>query len=202
MISFVYFDVGGVVVLDFSGTQKWAEMKHDMGIHKRNEEIFDRLWKRYREEICIDRDVDTLIPIIERECHITLPKEYSMLQDFVNRFEANPSIWPVITKIRKTCKVGLLTNMYPRMFQAIERRKHLPPVSWDAVIDSSIVGYQKPDQELYEVAEKQAKTKKANVLFVENSIEHLSAARDFGWQTFLYDSTNPVESSRKLAQLF
>ena len=32
MISFVYFDVGGVVILDFSGTNKWEMVKKEWGI--------------------------------------------------------------------------------------------------------------------------------------------------------------------------
>lgn len=34
MIKFVYFDIGGVVVKDFSGNNKWNEMKKFMGVKK------------------------------------------------------------------------------------------------------------------------------------------------------------------------
>ena len=32
-ISFVYFDVGGVILLDYSGTNKWVEMQRGLGIN-------------------------------------------------------------------------------------------------------------------------------------------------------------------------
>jgi FMN phosphatase YigB (HAD superfamily) len=202
MISFIYFDVGGVVELDFSKTNKWAEMKRDMGITPNNIATFDALFNRYKREICISRQVDSLIPIFEKECQIKLPKNYSWLDDFVSRFEKNPSIWPVIEKIHKNCKIGLLTDMYPGMLKAIIAKNLLPPVSWDVIIDSSVVGYKKPDLEIFEIAESEAGVKKDEILFVENQEENIEAATNFGWQTFLYDSANPVESSRRLSELF
>ena len=31
-IKFIYFDIGGVLLLDFSKTNKWLEMRRDLGI--------------------------------------------------------------------------------------------------------------------------------------------------------------------------
>lgn len=202
MISFVYFDVGGVVELDFSKTNKWVEMKRDMGITQKNIAIFDKLFNKYTREICTTRPVDSLIPIFEKECHIKFPKNYSWLNDFVNRFEKNPSIWPVIEKIRKRCRVGLLTDVYPGMLDLIKKRGLLPDINWDVVIDSSVVGFMKPDTQVFEIAEKRAGVSKSEILFVENKEENIEAAKLFGWQTFLYDSADPVSSSKKLSELF
>ena len=121
-----------------------------------------------------------------------------MLSDFVNRFESNPSIWPVIEEIKKTCQVGLLTNAYPRMLTEIQRRGILSPIAWDVIIDSSVVGFQKPDRQIFEIAQEKAKINLKEILFVENSPEHVRAAQIFGWQTFLYDSLHPHQSSQKL----
>jgi FMN phosphatase YigB (HAD superfamily) len=200
MISFIYFDVGGVVELDFSGTKKWEEMLRDMGINESNRFKFDRIWDTYKNRICIDCDVDSLIPIFKKECRLSLPNNYSFLMDFVNRFEPNPSIWPVLNKIQKKCKIGLLTNMYPRMFKAIQSRHIDPPLNWQVIIDSSVVGFQKPDRKIYEIAEIQARTIKSEILFVDNNIDNINGAKKFGWQTFYYDSTNPQVSSTKLLE--
>ncbi len=202
MISFVYFDVGGVCILDFSGTNKWKDMQRDLGVTVANQALFETVWKRTRDHICIDRDVDSLLPMFTTEIGLEFPQKYSMLDDFVNRFESNPSIWLVIEKIRKVSRIGLLTNMYPRLFDAIQKRGILPPISWDVVIDSSVVKYQKPDKHIFEIAERQAKTSKESILFVENNVEHIRAAQNFGWQTFLYDPVHPKESSQKLSLLF
>lgn len=202
MISFVYFDIGGVVLLDFYKTNKWKEMKKEIGINEKNDEIFDLLWKKYNREVCLTRDVDSLIPIIEKKCQIKFQKNYSLLQDIVDRFEKNPSIWPVIKKISDICHVGLLTDMYPRMFETIENRGLFPNVNWDIIVNSSVCGFKKPERQIFEIAEKSSKIPKNEILFVDNLEENVEAAKSFGWQAFLYDPADPVSSSQKLSELF
>ncbi len=99
--QFVFFDVGGVLLLDYSGTNKWIEMKRDLGVTDELDSKFDGVWKRYRSQICIDCDVDTLVPIFEMEAGITTPKNYSMLADFVNRFDVNTNIWQIVQKVKE-----------------------------------------------------------------------------------------------------
>ena len=38
--------------------------------------------------------------------------------------------------------------MYPGMFEAIADRGLFPPITWDVVVDSSAVGYAKPDEDM------------------------------------------------------
>ncbi len=203
MISFVYFDLGGVVELDFSGTDKWAELKQELGITAENDEEFKNFWKQYEDEVCVGRDVDTLLPLFKEKFGTKLPDGYSLLLDgFVNRFEINKSIWPVIDEIRRHCRVGLLTDMYPGMFAAIKKRGLLPEIAWDVIIDSSIEGVRKPNPRIFQLAEEKAGVKGRDILFVENSLGNVKTAQDFGWQTFLYDSANPDISSRNLSIFF
>ncbi len=203
MISFVYFDLGGVVELDFSGTNKWSQLKKELGISAKKDKAFEDFWNKYETEVNVGRDVETLIPLIKEKFGSNLPDKYSFLMDgFVNRFEVNKSIWPVIDKIHQKCRIGLLTNMYPHMFEEIKKRGLLPVVKWDVIIDSSIVGIEKPDPRIFKLGEQRAGVKGKEILFVENTPSHVCAAKDFGWQTFLYDSAHPKDSSNKLSALF
>lgn len=199
-IKFVYFDVGGVLLLDFSGTDKWAQMKKDLGVTPDLDEQFDLLWKKYRSRICVDFDVDDLHPEIEQLLKIEL-NDYSMLADFVNRFDPNQSIWEVASKAKENYSVGLLTNMYPRMLSLINEKKLIPKLEWNQVVDSSVVGFQKPDSGIFETAEKMAGVKPNQIFFVDNSEEHVQAAQDRGWQTMLYDPQSPEESSNQLKMM-
>lgn len=202
MIKFVYFDLGGVVMLDFSGTNKWEELWRDFGAIEDNRHIVSEIWGKYEERICVDFDVDRLIPILKDRIGISKPKKYSLLTDFVNRFEQNKSIWPVIGEIHKQCKVGLLTNMYPRMFDSIVNKKLLPDVDWDLIIDSSKVLLRKPDSEMFKLAEEKCGFSGNEVLFIDNSQKNIDAAKNFNWVTFLYDSQNSSLSSKELLKFF
>lgn len=200
MISFVYFDVGGVVVRDYSGTDNWTRMKHDMGIRVEDHARFDSFWGPHEVRVCKGADVETLVPLIEQEFNIHLPEGYSLLNDFANRFEKNEPIWPVIENAQKIARVGLLTNMYPNMLDLICERQLMPQVKWDVVIDSSKVGHLKPEEEIYQIAEEKSGAKKNEILFVENNSVNVKAAQDFGWQTFFYDSADMSGSAILLAE--
>jgi FMN phosphatase YigB (HAD superfamily) len=200
MISFVYFDVGGVVVDDFSGNDKWEAVKKELGITAAQDAAFKKLWARYNTELCIDRDVETLLPILSQEFGLTFPKDYSLLHAFVSRFYANPAIWPVIKDLKLKTKVGLLTNMYPGMFAAIKQQGILPDIAWDAIIDSSIELLQKPDQKIFELAQQKAGVLNNEILFIDNSAEHVKEAQAHGWQAFLYDSSRHRIATQALKQ--
>lgn len=202
MVSFVYFDVGGVVILDFSGADRWRQFKRRIGITADKDAEFEDFWDRHEPEVSLGRDVETLVPLIERRFGLKLPPGYSLLLDgFVDRFEANKSLWPLISRVHKKRGVGLLTNMYPKMLEAIEKRGLLPEVKWDSIVDSSVEGISKPDTGIFGLAERRSGFGGNEILFVDNSRRNIDAARAFGWRTFLYDSAHLDESNAELKAL-
>jgi len=121
-----------------------------------------------------------------------------MFSDFISRFKQNKYIWPVIDKIKQDCRVGLLTNMYPRMLPIMIEKELMSSVIWDVIIDSSIVYCRKPDLDIFKLAEQKANAKKKNILFIDNKIANITAAKNFGWQTFLY---NPSDHDKSCVEL-
>ncbi|QQS38765.1 HAD-IA family hydrolase [Candidatus Woesebacteria bacterium] len=202
MIKFVYFDVGGVVIRDFSGTNKWEELKTEMGIKPEQAEEFNEIFDKYEPEVCVGRDVETLVPILRKKLGLELPTNYSFLQDFVSRFEKNESIWSVIEKVKEKYKVGLLTNMYPNMLDEIYKAGLVPDVTWDVVIDSSIEKVRKPQTEIFQLAQERSGFKGEEILFIDNGAKHVDAAKAFGWQGFVYDPNNIEKSNKNLEAIF
>ena len=188
---------------DFSGTNKWQELMHDLHIPNEKLQAFDQLTKLYRQKASVGyMTLDEEIQGVRDTLHLPIPKTYSFLDDFVNRFEQNMSIWPVIHTIHKTHRIGLLTNMYIGMLDKIMERGLMPPESWDAIVDSSVVHLKKPDPMVFALAEQQAGAPHNEIFFVDNLEENILAAKKFGWQTFFYDSKNIVSSSQKLLEVF
>ena len=60
MISFVYFDVGGVAIDDVNETDRWLEMKREIGIIAENDKEFDQFYDEYEKEVCLGKDIDTI----------------------------------------------------------------------------------------------------------------------------------------------
>jgi len=202
MIKFVYFDVGGVVIKDFSKSNSWMELQNEIGITQDQEGKFIEFWNKFTD-IDTTRDIETLKPLIESEFGLKFPENYSFLVNgFIDRFQKNELIWPVIEKIHQNSKIGLLTNMYVGMFEEIEKHNLFPKIKWDVVIDSSKARQRKPDVEIFKLAEEKSSFKGQEILFVENSQSHVDAAKNFGWQTFFYDSSDYKKSSQNLLKFY
>jgi HAD superfamily hydrolase (TIGR01509 family) len=193
-ISFVYFDVGGVALLDFSGTNGWNELLDFWHIDATNKAHFDMVWKKYSPRLCVDPTSELL----------TIPgfvpsNPFDFVKDFADRFEANPAITPLLEKLQtENIPFGLLTNMYPTMFDHISHRALLPPFRYQVIVDSSKELCEKPFPEIYTKAQNLCGFSGNQILFVDNVHNNLVPAEALGWQTFLYDSTQPVASTTAL----
>lgn len=202
MITFVYFDVGGVLIRDFSASSKWKELQKAIGVTPLNDAAFNEVWMSHRNRVCLDFDVDDMIDELNTKVGLTIPKGFSLLQGFIDRFEKNETIWNTVSEIRKQVRIGLLTNMYPRMLDMIKEKGILPSVPFDVVMDSSVAKLQKPDPQFFMKAQQEAGVKSEELLFIDNQEKHVNAAKQLGWQTFHYDSVDYEGSSSRLLEFF
>jgi len=203
MIKFVYFDIGGVVVKDFSGNDKRGNFKKLIGVEQEFDKEFDKLYDKYEDEdLNLTREVDSLIPILSEKFKIQFPPDFSLLTYYVDYFQPNTSLWPVITEIKRTSKVGLLTNMYVGMLDLIRDRNLFPSIDWDVVIDSSKVDLQKPDPKIYLLAQKLSGVENGEILFVDNSKKNIDAAKNLGWTIFYFGSSDYEKSSSNLLEFY
>ncbi|KKQ77303.1 MAG: Haloacid dehalogenase superfamily enzyme, subfamily IA [Parcubacteria group bacterium GW2011_GWA1_38_7] len=201
MLKFIYFDLGGVVIRDFDGTNNWDLLKKELGIITAKNDKFEKLWKRYDAEINTTRDVNTLIPILNKELDLDIPQEYSLLDGFVSRFTKNKQIWPIIKNARKKYKIGLLTNMYPGMLKTIGDRGILLQDKFDVIVDSSIEKVKKPDSNIYKLSELKCGFKSDEIMFIDNSERNLIEPKKMGWQIFWYDNRNIEKSTKDLKNI-
>jgi len=199
-IDFIYFDVGGVALLDYSKTNKWEEMISDLKIPESLVGEFDNLFSEYSAKICLGTNVSEFANKFAELFNFEFPSDYAMLEDFVNRFEINAAITSLVLELSKKYRLGLLTNMYPDMLSLIKKRKLLPPVEWEIEIDSSIEKMRKPNENIYILAEDRAGVKGENILYIENQAKHLAIPKQRGWHTFLYDPANLENSTYKLKE--
>jgi len=191
------------MINDFSNSDKWQKMKSSIGVRPEVDKEFDDLYSRYElEELCLSRGVDSLMPIFSDKFNMKFPENFSMLRYFINHFDKNNTIWPVVAEVREKYGIGLLTNIYVGMLDKIMKRGLLPPINWDVVIDSTIVGLQKPDIRIFELAETKSGFNGKEILFVDNNQKNIDAANGFGWNTFLYDSAYHAKSSKELSAYF
>ena len=199
MIKFVYFDIGGVLIKDFSNSNKWLQLESDFGVNNKNRQEYDIIWQRHINNICTNYDIDLMTNEL-KEAGYKIPANYSILKDgFIKRFYKNISILPIAQNINPL-NTGMLSNMYPRMLNQIIQKEILPEntLQWRIIIDSSVVGFQKPDEQIFKIAINKSGYQPNQILFIDNSKEHLNSANKLGINTYYYDSANYTLSSKKL----
>lgn len=199
-IDFIYFDLGGVVVLDFSKTNKWQELFKAIGIDEEHLGEFGKFFHEYEQQLNAGMSFDIFIEKAKHQFKLTIQTGEELLNGFVTRFEVNPTIQPVLSELLQNYRLGLLTNMYPGMFKAIKSRGLLPNINWEMVVDSSLEGFAKPQPEIYLLAKERIGLKAENILFIDNSEKNIIAAQKLGWETVLYDPLQLEESNEKVRQ--
>lgn len=199
-ISFIYFDVGGVAIKDFSDTNKWVMMMDAMGVPTDKRDEFNHIYKEYDDRICLGLDIDEVMTVFVDKLNLKLPKDFSMLSYFVDHFEQNLGLWPIVDLIKDKVRLGLLTDMYPRMLNLITTKKLLPPIVWNSIIDSSVEKVRKPMSEIFALAAARAQTDPQEILFIDNRTWNIEGAQKSGWQTFLYNSSDYDQANKDLAK--
>ena len=198
-ISFVYFDVGGVAIKDFSDTDKWDKMFAELGFGNQAE-IAKKIYMEHDDAICLGQmKVEDLIPIYKEKLGINFADTFDFLQSFIDRFAKNDDLQSIVDLAKSKVKVGLLTDIYLGMLERIDNKGLLPLASWDTIIDSSVVKVRKPMPEIYQLAQERANVPANEILFVDNRQKNLDGAKLAGWQTFLYDSSNYDQANKDLA---
>jgi len=197
-MKFIFFDVGGVLIKDFSKTKKWEEMLTDLKIDLEKWSDLDEKYDKFEKEVAVGRNIEEFVPILVNEFGAVVIDNYSLNKDFVSRFEKNDVIWKIVNECRQKYKVGLLTAQYPNMLNLIKNVGLLLPINWDVVVDSSVVKVNKPNEEIYILAQKEANVEPEEILFIDNIDKNLDVPKKLGWKTFLYDSSDYERSNEEL----
>ena len=93
--------------------------------------------------------------------------------------------------------IGLLTNIMPGFVTAMRRRGLIPDVAYSSVVDSSEVGFIKPDREIYEIAQNRAGVLGEEILLIDDSRTNIMAAEHLGWHVLWFDDYSPKDSVKR-----
>ena len=195
-VSFIYFDVGGVIL-------RWRKVLYNIAdIHNKTfsdvEAVFNRhdtvagkgvisaqqMWER----MCKDLD------IVERKV-----TDFAMLN--MQSFTPITETHELLHNLVKIIPLGIITNAYLGFFNLGIKHSHVPDIPYSVVIESCNVGMIKPQPEIFAHAQKAAKVSANHILFVDDYKENILAARAMGWRALLFDTENPEKSIRKIREL-
>jgi len=192
----IFFDVGNVFL---TYDHVFDTVQKDLGLDKE----FFRSYDKYDNDAMLGK---LLIPDIwQKVCHEnnrTQDSKYKLIQSWVSDYEPIVPMHQLAKLLKSKYELAILSNLYIDFWSEISKQNFVPPeINFSPVIISAEVGYIKPDPQIYELAEVKSGFTGAQIFFIDDKAENIDEATRHGWQTFLFDYTNPEISANELQSI-
>lgn len=109
------------------------------------------------------------------------------------RMVRNQALLDYAEGLRKTYKLGLLSNLSPggmnTYFTQAERERY-----FDTVVISGEVGVSKPEPAIYELTAERLGVEPAEAVFIDDLAVNCDGAREAGMQTIVYVNMNQLQT--------
>jgi len=185
-VRFVYFDLNSCLVrFSHAAFTKLA------GGANVSTEVVETIFWQYNDGVCRgDISLD--------ELNRVLAERLGMMVDWAKYYleavETMPGMTELTQWVAERYRLGIFTNTMPGLVEAMRANGTIPPVSYDSIVDSSVVHAIKPEPQAYEIAAAQAGVAGNEILLVDDNRANLTAAGQHGWHTLWFDSYQPEVS--------
>jgi FMN phosphatase YigB (HAD superfamily) len=197
----VLFDLGGVLV-DDSREVVFAHISKVLGVPvpklaatmyrntpdlQRGLETTLQFWYRMCDKLCVSRPADNILLEL-------LTKPYTK-----ENVRAKHDTLAIVRRIAQKYPVGVVSNTIPEHI-----RVHRDDGVFDdfsAVILSYEVALRKPQKEIFELASSRLKVPLEKLIFVDNEMRWVKAARKAGMKATLFTSADKLEASLRRSGL-
>lgn len=193
-VSFVYFDVNGVLVRFFN--KAFTQITQDTGARA---DLAENLFWRHNDALCSGQlSLDELNRIFDKELST---QGFDWKRYYMENVEPMPGVKEFVEWCAENYRTGLLSNTAPGFLDEMRQRGLVPAVSYDVIADSSKIGSVKPEPKIYEAAQQLANAEAKQILLIDNERPNLTAADKFGWQVLSFDDFEPEVSIAQARQL-
>ncbi|MEO8863363.1 MAG: HAD-IA family hydrolase [Candidatus Saccharimonadales bacterium] len=190
-IRFVYFDINGCLVRFFH--RAFTRLAEDSGV---SADLIETAFWHYNDAVCRgDMSLEAFNTAVATDIGIA---NLDWKSYYLEAIDPILEMHELVTWAAKYYKVGLLSNIMPGFIDEMISHGLLPDEPYTAVIDSSQVGYIKPEANIYEIAQALTGCEPEEVLFVDDSRTNLVAGQRFGWRVLWFDDYHPEESATRV----
>lgn len=193
-ISFIYFDLGGVVIDNEQAIWRIAE-EFRLDVEKIRE-FFDTHWK----EACIGTlDTAAYLTRFKEAFRFDHPAENFV--DFFTEYQGQyQETHDLIHELARDYRLGILSNAESGMVNALIGKGKIPNIRWDVMIESAQIGLVKPQKKIYHLARKKANVLPEEILFIDDRQVNIDAAVALGWRAVLFDFFDVPASVRRVRE--
>jgi putative hydrolase of the HAD superfamily len=185
------FDIGGV--LTHSPVTRIKQFCAEQGIcDDARISIFgpeDGPWSRFeRSQLTREGFADEFDQHVAN-CNTTARGRYFM-EWFFQGFGERPEMVGVVRHLRGKVRLGAITNNVSREEAAQTRTSGIDlPSLFEVVVESAIVGYRKPEPQIFQIACEQLGIEPPEAVFLDDLGANLKGARALGMHTIKVDDT-------------
>lgn len=179
-VEFVYFDLGGVV-FNFSGGIQAISKRLQVP-----ENEISAMWRRYDDAICRgDLHPQEFWEILNNTFGTLV--ELDFLTFWMDHFSPIDSTHQAMRELSSSgMNVGILTNIYPGVYEKALERGVIPDLPYSAVIRSCEVGLVKPDPQIFHYAAETSGYRAPQILLIDDRSENIQGADAAGWNSFQF----------------
>jgi putative hydrolase of the HAD superfamily len=192
-VKCVFFDVNGVLVRFFQ--RAFTQISEDTGA---SADSIEAIFWHYNDAIC-----KGLMPTEEFNSILASRIGVESIdwgKYYLDNIEPITEMRECIAWAAEHYKVGLMTNIMPGLVKQMLARDILPNIAYDAIIDSSEVGFIKPEVEIYEAAQNLTGYAPEELLLIDDSRPNLMAAERLGWHVLWFDDYRPSEGATRVRE--
>lgn len=186
-VEFIYFDVNGCLVRFYH--RAFVQVARDYSVPP---DLVEMAFLHFNEKACRgELSMYDFNRAIAKRLGIPSLDWYKY---YLAAVEPMHGMDKVVEWAAKNYAVGLLTNIMPGLLKELLRRRVIPDLHYDAIIDSSEVGLVKPDTDIFKLAEERSGLPAGKLLLVDDTRENVAAAEGLGWHVLWFDYAQPEES--------
>jgi len=185
-VKFVYFDLNDCLVRFYQ--HAFTTLARDAGV---SSDIVESIFWQYNDAVCRgDMSIDELNTALAARLEVMVDwNKY-----YLAAVEAMPGMAELLDWVSQRYCLGIFSNTMPQLIDAMRTNGVLPAVTYDAIIDSSVVHALKPESQAFDIAATQAGAGPTELLLIDDNRANLAAASKLGWHTIWFNAYQPAES--------
>lgn len=195
-IKFIYFDFGGVF---FNWHNEFTTVAIDFGVSR---EQVTQIFNEIEDEITTGRmTTSEFWELCQKRLSLENGENYDFAKKWVLDYIPIKSTHKLVVSLNQDYKIGGLSNLYDKVSDLIFTYNRVPNIDFDPMIFSYQVGLQKPDINIFRLAQEKAGVAPQDILLVDDSKTNCDTADSLGWHTLVFDTYHPEDSVRKILQI-
>lgn len=197
--KFVYFDIGRVLVHVDPALQAFS-VRVGKSLDQVRSLFYSYAPLSFRGKLS-EYDLQLLF-MLKLHLHYTDSDREKLFRSWADDMTPIKPTHEFLVEVSRHYPVGLITNTITGYVARFQHLGIIPEIDYKTIIASCDEGVIKPEPEIYEIATEQAGVEPEDILFIDDSMANIEAAKEYGWQVAWFDELHPQDSIDRIRREF